>query len=86
MRPLKAFILVVASILSSAPQQEAAGPIAYGICQTGYNVVVVACYAAVGFTFGTIVAPVAPPAILAYNTALGTCSTARSAVASTSTP
>ncbi|KAF8907534.1 hypothetical protein CPB85DRAFT_1311570, partial [Mucidula mucida] len=35
-----------------------AGPIAYGICQTpqGCNAVVVACYGAAGFTFGTVTA------------------------------
>ncbi|OBZ67208.1 hypothetical protein A0H81_13009 [Grifola frondosa] len=31
-----------------------AGPIAYGICQTGCNAVVVVCYAGAGFTFGTV--------------------------------
>ncbi|KXN83429.1 hypothetical protein AN958_01443 [Leucoagaricus sp. SymC.cos] len=85
MRPLKTFILVVASILSSAPQQAAAGPIAYGICQTGCNIIAVACYAAAGFTFGTIAAPIAPPAILACNAALGTCSAACAAVVLTPT-
>ena len=39
----------------------------------GCNTVAVACYSAAGFTFGTIAAPVAPAAILACNTALGTC-------------
>ncbi|KAF8869837.1 hypothetical protein BD779DRAFT_1681644 [Infundibulicybe gibba] len=38
------------------------GPIAYGICQSGCNAVVVACYAAAGFTFGTVVAAPATPA------------------------
>ncbi|KAF8977750.1 hypothetical protein BDQ17DRAFT_1285797 [Cyathus striatus] len=50
------------------------GPIAYGICQTGCNTVAVACYAAAGFTFGTIAAPAAPAAIVGCNTALGSCS------------
>ncbi|KAF8980955.1 hypothetical protein BDQ17DRAFT_1287543 [Cyathus striatus] len=52
------------------------GPIAYGICQTGCNTLAVACYAAAGFTFGTIAAPLAPVAIIGCNTALGTCSAA----------
>ncbi|KXN93170.1 hypothetical protein AN958_00094 [Leucoagaricus sp. SymC.cos] len=86
MRPLKAFILVVASILSSAPQQAAAGPIVYGMCQTGCNVVVAARYAAAGFTSGTIAAPVAVPAISTRNAAFGICSAACAAVASTPTP
>ncbi|EED79690.1 predicted protein [Postia placenta Mad-698-R] len=52
-----------------------AGPIAYGICQTGCNTVAVACYAAAGFQFGTVVAAAAAPAtILACNAALGSCS------------
>ncbi|KAF7371160.1 hypothetical protein MSAN_00751400 [Mycena sanguinolenta] len=52
-----------------------AGPIAYGLCQTGCNTLAVACYAAAGLTFGTVVAaPAAPAAALACNAALGTCS------------
>ncbi|KAK7031764.1 hypothetical protein R3P38DRAFT_2925633 [Favolaschia claudopus] len=59
-----------------------AGPIAYGICQTGCNTVAVACYAGAGLTFGTVVAAVAAPAAaLACNTALGTCSAACATVA-----
>ncbi|KXN91089.1 hypothetical protein AN958_02956 [Leucoagaricus sp. SymC.cos] len=86
MRPFRTLILVVAAVLSSAPQQTMAGPIAYGICQTGCNVLAVACYAAAGFTFGTVAAAVAPPAILACNAGLGTCSAACAAVALTPTP
>ncbi|TDL19155.1 hypothetical protein BD410DRAFT_792400 [Rickenella mellea] len=68
------------SLLSSAIALAIApgvlgGPIAYGICQTGCNTVAVACYAAAGFQFGTVVAAAAAPAtILACNAALGTCS------------
>ncbi|TFK18913.1 hypothetical protein FA15DRAFT_602445 [Coprinopsis marcescibilis] len=58
-----------------------AGPIAYGICQTGCNAVAVACYAAAGCTFGTVAAPAAPLAIIGCNSALGTCSTACATVA-----
>ncbi|KDR81157.1 hypothetical protein GALMADRAFT_136196 [Galerina marginata CBS 339.88] len=58
-----------------------AGPIFYGICQTGCNAVAVACYAGAGATFGTVVAAAAAPAaILACNSALGTCSAACAAV------
>ncbi|KAF9042501.1 hypothetical protein BJ165DRAFT_268894 [Panaeolus papilionaceus] len=57
-----------------------AGNINYGICQTECNTVVVACYTAAGFTFGTVVAPLAPPAIVACNNALGTCSAACAAI------
>ncbi|KAI7823193.1 hypothetical protein BC939DRAFT_397347 [Gamsiella multidivaricata] len=50
-----------------------AGPLAYGICQSGCNALVVACYAAAGFTFGTITAGAAVPAVIAgCNAALGT--------------
>ncbi|KXN81170.1 hypothetical protein AN958_05941 [Leucoagaricus sp. SymC.cos] len=86
MRPFRTLTLVVAAILSSAPQQAMAGLIAYGICQTGCNTVAVACYGAAGVTFGTILAVAAPPAILACNAALGTCSAACAAVALTPTP
>ncbi|KAF8153443.1 hypothetical protein B0H34DRAFT_800644 [Crassisporium funariophilum] len=59
-----------------------AGPIAYGICQTGCNALVVSCYAAAGFTFGTVVAaPAVPAVILGCNAGLGTCSAACATVA-----
>ena len=42
----------------------------------------VACYAAAGFTFGTVVAAAAAPAaILACNASLGTCSATCATVA-----
>ncbi|KAI8355638.1 hypothetical protein EDC96DRAFT_576932 [Choanephora cucurbitarum] len=51
-----------------------AGPASYGVCQAGCNAVAVACYAAAGFTFGTVTAGAGIPAsIAACNTALGTC-------------
>ena len=41
----------------------------------GCNTVAVACYAAAGFTFGTVIAaPATPAAILGCNSALGVCS------------
>ncbi|PNH04781.1 hypothetical protein TSOC_009012 [Tetrabaena socialis] len=53
-----------------------AGMLAYGICQCGCNVVTGACYAAGGFTFGTVTAGVGAPAvILACNIAQGACMT-----------
>ncbi|TFY71517.1 hypothetical protein EVG20_g1493 [Dentipellis fragilis] len=52
------------------------GPISYAICQTGCNTVAVACYAAAGFQFGTILAVAAPATIIVCNSALGTCSAA----------
>ena len=51
-----------------------AGPVAYGICQTGCNGIAVACYAAAGFTFGTVTAGAGiPAAIVACNGSLGGC-------------
>ena len=50
------------------------GPLSYGICQTGCNAVVVACYAAAGFTFGTVTAGAGiPAAVVGCNSALGIC-------------
>ncbi|KAH9910415.1 uncharacterized protein BXZ73DRAFT_93778 [Epithele typhae] len=67
-------LVAAAAILATGAH---AGPIAYGICQTGCNAVVVACYAGAGFTFGTVTAGLGvPAAIVACNAALGTCSTA----------
>ncbi|KAJ7036623.1 hypothetical protein C8F04DRAFT_1210055 [Mycena alexandri] len=58
------------------------GPLAYALCQTGCNTVVVACYAGAGLVFGTVVAaPAAPAAALACNVALGTCSATCATVA-----
>lgn len=51
-----------------------AGPLAYGICQTGCNSLAVACYAAAGATFGTVTGGAGiPAAIIGCNAALGTC-------------
>jgi len=49
-----------------------AGPIAYGICRNGCNALAVACYAAAGATFGTVIpSPATLPVIAACNAALG---------------
>ena len=51
-----------------------AGPLAYGVCQSGCNCLAVACYAAAGATFGTVTAGAATPAVIVgCNMALGTC-------------
>ncbi|KIJ15618.1 hypothetical protein PAXINDRAFT_11736 [Paxillus involutus ATCC 200175] len=64
--------LAVLTAVASAAPLVMAGPLAYGLCQTGCNALVGVCYAGAGFVFGaTIVA--APPAILACNGGLGTC-------------
>jgi hypothetical protein len=62
--------LMAAAILAGQAQ---AGPVAYGLCQIGCSAAVVACYSAAGFTFGTVLAAAAPPAILACNTAQAAC-------------
>ena len=68
----KFFILIL--MLVSLPAFVEPGPFSYGICQTGCNAMVVACYAAAGFTFGTVTAGVGiPAAIVACNAALGVC-------------
>ncbi|OWZ04856.1 hypothetical protein PHMEG_00023169 [Phytophthora megakarya] len=59
--------------LTTIPEAYA-GPLAYGICQTGCNAVAVACYGAAGAVFGTVTAGVATlPAIISCNAALGVC-------------
>ncbi|KAI0666621.1 hypothetical protein C8Q78DRAFT_1058448 [Trametes maxima] len=71
--PLGAVILTTLAIIPNAH----AGPLAYGICQSGCNALAVTCYAAAGAVFGTVTAGVGTPAaILACNAALGTCATA----------
>ncbi|KIK13917.1 hypothetical protein PISMIDRAFT_688284 [Pisolithus microcarpus 441] len=74
------FKLPLILALSSLPVAMA-GPIAYAICQTGCNVLAGSCYAAAGFTFGTVAAPAAPPMIVACNAGLGTCMAACAATA-----
>lgn len=71
MKSLPLTFLLLVSIL---PLYSNAGPLAYGVCQTGCNAVVVACYAAAGFTFGTVTAGVGTPlAIIGCNAGLGIC-------------
>lgn len=65
-------VLVVLG-LASTPEVNA-GPLAYGICQTGCNALAVACYASAGVVFGTVTAGFGTmPAVLGCNVALGTC-------------
>ena len=74
-------------LFSLLPLVTLAGPLAYGICQSGCNAVVVACYAAGGFTFGTVTAGAGiPAAIIACNTGLGICMAACVAAGLTPTP
>ncbi|KAG9220390.1 hypothetical protein CCMSSC00406_0006655 [Pleurotus cornucopiae] len=74
--------LAPVSLVLAALSRVEAGPIAYGLCQTGCNTVTVACYAAAGFTFGTVIAaPATPAVLLACNAALGVCSATCATVA-----
>ncbi|EFX79607.1 hypothetical protein DAPPUDRAFT_319502 [Daphnia pulex] len=69
------------------PFVTVAGPLAYGIYQSGCNAVVVACYAAGGFTFGTVTAGAGiPAAIIACNAGLGVCMAACIAAGFAPTP
>lgn len=66
-------LLVLLLVSALSPTQ--AGPIAYGICQTGCATLTAACYSAAGFVFGTVTAGLGtPPAIIACNSAFGVCS------------
>ncbi len=49
-------LLLLAALLLAAAAPSNAGILSYGICQTGCNALVVSCYAAAGFTFGTVTA------------------------------
>ncbi|KAF1797016.1 hypothetical protein V8B55DRAFT_1573040 [Mucor lusitanicus] len=70
MNKLFIYCVLVLGLISSA----CAGPLAYGVCQTGCNALVVSCYAAAGFTFGTVTAGAGiPAALVSCNAALGVC-------------
>jgi hypothetical protein len=69
----KKLLLFIVTLLSLLGYSQA-GLLSYGICQTGCNAVVVACYSAAGATFGTVTAGAAAPAvIIGCNAALGVC-------------
>ncbi|KIJ66076.1 hypothetical protein HYDPIDRAFT_87212 [Hydnomerulius pinastri MD-312] len=72
--------LAALTLAASAAPLTMAGPLAYAACQTGCNVLAVACYAGAGFTFGVTIVAV-PPAIMACNAGLGTCMAACATVA-----
>ncbi|BGP16525.1 hypothetical protein JCM10213v2_004527 [Rhodosporidiobolus nylandii] len=64
----------VAGILLASATTVHGGPLAYAACQAGCAGLQVACYAAAGFTFGTVTAGAGTPAaILACNSAFGAC-------------
>jgi len=76
----KLWSLLFVLILMTPP--VSGGLLAYGLCQAGCAAVVVACYSAAGFVFGTVTAGAGTPAaILACNAAFGKCSAACAAAA-----
>lgn len=66
------FSLIVLSTVITI-QSVTAGPLLGAAVASGCAAVVCACYAAAGFTFGTVLAVAAPPAIIACNSAFGIC-------------
>ncbi|KAL7028856.1 hypothetical protein ACKWTF_006018 [Chironomus riparius] len=82
---MKKFALFLSILLLVS--NASAGPLAYGICQTGCNALVVACYAGLGLTFGTVTAGAGTPAaVLACNAGLGVCMAGCIAAGFTPTP
>ena len=79
--------IVVLLLMTMTLHQAQAGPLAYGICQTGCNAVWVACVAAAGGTAGVTTGGVGvPAAILACNAAQGVCMAACIAAGLSPTP
>ncbi|KAH8106391.1 hypothetical protein DFH11DRAFT_1518269 [Phellopilus nigrolimitatus] len=74
------------ALLAAALPGALGGPLAYGLCQTGCNAGVVACYGGAGFTFGTVPVIGAPAAILGCNALLGTCMAACAGLVLAPTP
>ncbi|THH07108.1 hypothetical protein EW145_g3608 [Phellinidium pouzarii] len=69
---MRASLIALAAVSAAFPA-VLGGPLAYGVCQTGCNVAAGTCYAAAGFTFGTVLVATAPASIMACNALLGSC-------------
>ena len=68
-------------------QQSHSGPITSGACMYACNIGAVACYASLGFVFGTVTAGAGTPAgIIACNVAQGACMTGCGALIVSPTP
>ncbi|XP_044016122.1 uncharacterized protein LOC122857800 [Aphidius gifuensis] len=65
------FCMVVMMVILLSTHTSDAGPIGAGICYAGCAALVGACFAAAGFTFGTV-----PGAIIAATPALAGCNAA----------
>lgn len=80
MKKLILIFLMLAKIIN-------AGPITMTACIGACNAGVVACYAALGYTFGTVTAGAGvPSSIIACNTAQGVCMTGCHALLFAPTP
>lgn len=81
---IKTSIIVLILII----QYAGGGPIASGICYAGCAASVCACFAAAGFTFGTVPAAAiaATPTLAACNAAFGICEAACMAALALPTP
>jgi hypothetical protein len=77
---------ILFAVLTITFMRVQAGPVAYGICQGGCATLAVACYAAAGAVFGTVLAAGAPPAVVSCNVAFGSCSASCSAAFLLPTP
>jgi len=74
---MKLAALATLAFFATTTPMVAAGPASYAACQTSCNTKAVACYAAAGLTFGTVVAgPAAPIAAMACNAELSSCTKA----------
>ncbi|KAF5875465.1 putative zygote-specific protein [Botrytis fragariae] len=71
MKPSSSKSILLIAVLAGI---ATAGPIAYGVCQSGCAAVVMACYGAGGATWGATAGATAPATIVACNTAFGVCS------------
>ena len=79
---MKSTSVIITIVFLLSILQAQAGPIAYGVCQTGCAALVVACYSAAGAVFGTVTAGAGvAPAVIACNVAFGKCSAACAAAA-----
>lgn len=69
---------IIVVFMWTAPAE--AGPAAYGVCQAGCAGVVMACYPAIGSTWGATLGTTASASLVACNTAFGTCQASCAAV------
>lgn len=78
MRTARVGVAALLLVLACCAETVRAGPVAAGICYAGCGGLVTACFAAAGFTFGTVPGAVigAVPALTLCNTAFAACEAA----------